>query len=178
MDRSAKGRQCAPPHHVRLRKGPDLGQRQLSHQRGAGERRPRDRQYRPSGRRLRSDGRPSGRLFASVRRPCRPSGGLRRQVVDGRQGRRASHLGMRPLQDHAERLQVQAELQEAHRHREGCDDDSALRRSRRHGQGDRGRDQEGWSVRRRRRHRADQDRRGLSRRGCRRRRRERPTSRP
>jgi anaerobic selenocysteine-containing dehydrogenase len=40
---------------------------------------------------------------------------LRRQALDGRQGRCASHLGMRSLQDHTQRFQVQAELQESQR---------------------------------------------------------------
>ena len=76
MDRRAQARRRAPPHHVRLREGPDLGQRQLPHQRRAGERRAGDRQYRPTGRRLRAHGRPSGRLFAALRRSCRTPGGL------------------------------------------------------------------------------------------------------
>ena len=48
-------------------------------------------------------------------------------LIEG-QGRRPSHLGLRPLQDHAERGQVQAELQEAHRPREGRHVRCALRR--------------------------------------------------
>ena len=44
---------------------------------------------------------------------------LRRPAADRRQGRRASHLGLRSLQDDAERPEVQAGLQEAHRHGEG-----------------------------------------------------------
>ena len=67
---------------VRLREGPDLGQRQLPHQRGAGEHGARHRQYRPPGRRLRPHGRPPGRLCAPVRRACRPAGGLRRPAAD------------------------------------------------------------------------------------------------
>jgi arsenite oxidase large subunit len=108
-----------------------------------------------------TDGRPSGRLLQAFGRACRTSRRVRRQAADGGKGRRASYLGMRSLQDDAERLQIQAELQEAHRHGEGRHDDRALWRPRRHGQGDRGRDQEGRPVRRRCRYRADEDRRGL-----------------
>ena len=79
MDRRAQAGRRAAPHHVRLREGPDLGQRQLPHQRRAGERRARHRQYRPARRRLRAHGRPPGRLFAAVRRPRRPR---RRAYVD------------------------------------------------------------------------------------------------
>ena len=56
-----------------LREGPDLGQRQLPHQRRAREPRARDRQYRPAGRRLRAHGRPPGRLCPPLRRSCRPA---------------------------------------------------------------------------------------------------------
>ena len=112
MDRTAEGGQRPPAHDVRLRKGADLGQRQLPHQRCAGERRARNRQRRSPGRRLRAYGRPPGRVFPPIGRPRRQAGGLRRQAAAGRQGRRASHLGMRPLQDDVERLQVQTELQE------------------------------------------------------------------
>ena len=96
------GRRAAADH-VRLREGPDLGQRQLPHQRRARERGARDRQHRPAGRRLRAHGRPPGRLFAALGRPCRPAGRLRRPAADRGQGRRASHLGLRPLQDDAQR---------------------------------------------------------------------------
>ena len=44
-----KAERRATAHHVRLREGPDLGQRQLPHQRRAGERSARDRQYRATG---------------------------------------------------------------------------------------------------------------------------------
>ena len=73
LDRRAQGRQAAADD-VRLREGPDLGQRQLPHQRRAGERGARHRQCRPARRRLRAHGRPPGRLFAPERRPCRPAG--------------------------------------------------------------------------------------------------------
>ena len=62
VDRRAQGGGKRRRDDVRLREGPDLGQRQLPHQRRAGERRARDRQYRPAGRRLRAHGRTSGRL--------------------------------------------------------------------------------------------------------------------
>ena len=65
LDRRAQGRQAAPDH-VRLREGPDLGQRQLPHQRCLGERGARHRQYRPARRRLRAHGRAPGGLFAPV----------------------------------------------------------------------------------------------------------------
>ena len=51
--------------------------------------------------------------------PGRPAGALCRPAPDQRQGRRPSHLGLRPLQDHVERARVQDDLQEAHRHGEG-----------------------------------------------------------
>ena len=85
----------------------------------AGERRARHRQYRPAGRRLRAHGRPPGRLCAPVRRACRAARGLCRPAPDRGQGRRPSHLGLRPLQDDAQRASVQAPLQEADRHGEG-----------------------------------------------------------
>ena len=160
MDRPAEGGQCAAPHDVRLRERPDLGQRQLPHQRRARERRARDRQYRSPGWRLRSPRRPPGGLFASFRRSCRQARGLRRQASDRGQGRRASHLGLRPLQDDAQRPAVQAGLQAAHRHGEGRDVVRALWRPHRPSRGDRGRDQEGRPVLRRRRHHPDQDRPG------------------
>ncbi len=96
-------------------------------------------------------------------RPRRPAGGLRRPAAHRRQGRRAPHLGLRPLQDHAQRLGVQADLQETHRYREGRHADGSLWRPRRDGEGHHRRDQAGRPVRRRRRHRADQDRPGLPR---------------
>ena len=131
VDRAAQSGRRPAAHHVRLREGPDLGQRQLSHQRRARERRAGDRQCRPSRRRLRAHGRAPGRLFTALRRPCRPAGRLCRQAADRGQGRRAPHLGLRPLQDHAERAEVQAGLQEAHRHGEGRHVGRALRRSQR-----------------------------------------------
>ena len=82
VDRAAEGGRRAPAHDVRLREGPDLGQRQLPHQRRPGERRARDRQHRSPGRRLRAPRRPPGRLCAPVRRPCRQAGGLRRPAPD------------------------------------------------------------------------------------------------
>ena len=60
-----------------LREGPDLGQRQLPHQRRAGEPGARDRQYRPAGRRLRAHGRPPGRL---CRAPPTPMSAGRRPM--------------------------------------------------------------------------------------------------
>ena len=69
----------------------------------AGERRARHRQCRPAGRRLRPHGRPPGRLCASLGCPCRPAGALCRPAPDRRQGRRPPHLGLRPLQDDAQR---------------------------------------------------------------------------
>ena len=77
MDRRAEAGRRAAAHHVRLRERPDLGQRQLPHQPGAGEHRAGDRQCRPAGRRLRADGRPSGRLCAA-RLSGRKAGALRR----------------------------------------------------------------------------------------------------
>src|SRR5262249_20366639 len=106
---------------------------------------------------LRAHGRAPGRLLASLRRACGTARRVRRPTSDRRQGRCPSHLGMRPLQDHAERIQVQASVQEAYRHGEGCHDDGALWRPRRDDQRDRRRDQEGRAVCRRRRYRADQD---------------------
>src|SRR6266446_861090 len=161
MDRAAQGRQCAPPHDVCIREGPNLGQRQLPHQWSTGECCVGDRQYRPVGRWLCAHGRTSGRLFAALGRACRKARRLRRQAPDRRQRRRAPHLGMRSLQDHAERLQVQAGLQEAHRHGEGRHDDGALWRPHCNGQCDRRRHQERWSVCSRCRHCPHQDRRSL-----------------
>ena len=73
MDCAAEGGRRASAHDVRLREGADLGQRQLPHQRGAGERRPCDRQHRPARRRLRPPRRSPGRLLAAFRCPCRAS---------------------------------------------------------------------------------------------------------
>ena len=73
----------------------------------------------------------------------RPARGLCRQAADRGQGRRPPHLGLRPLQDHAERHRVQARLQEAHRHGEGRDDQRSLWRPRSDGRGDHGRDPQG-----------------------------------
>ena len=103
VDRQAEGWRRRTPHHVRLREGSDLGQRQLPHQWRSGERRAGHRQCRPARLRLRSHGRSSGRLCAALGRACRKAGGLRRQAAAGGQGRRPSHLGVRPLQDDAER---------------------------------------------------------------------------
>ena len=61
---------------------------------------------------------------------CRPPGALCRQAADRGQGRRAPHLGLRPLQDHAQRLRVQARLQGAHRQGEGRDGRPRRRRPR------------------------------------------------
>ena len=93
----------------------------------------------------------------------RPAGALRRQAADRGQGRRPPHLGLRPLQDHAQRDGVQARLQEAHRPGEGRDELGPGRRPAGHGRGDHGRDQGRRPVRGRRRHRAEPDRRGLPR---------------
>src|SRR6266404_2889316 len=153
----------AQPHDVCVREGPNLGQRQLPHQWSTGECCVGDRQYRPVGRWLCAHGRTSGRLFAALGRACRKARRLRRQAPDRRQRRRAPHLGMRSLQDHAERLQVQAGLQEAHRHGEGRHDDGALWRPHCNGQCDRRRHQERWSVCSRCRHCPHQDRRSLPR---------------
>ena len=49
------------------------------------------------------------------------TGGLCRSAPDWRKRRRPPHLGLRPLQDHAQRAEVQAGLQEAHRSGEGRD---------------------------------------------------------
>ena len=65
---------------------------------------------RPGGGCVRMGGHQEG-YVAPVRRPCRPAGGLCRQAPDRGQGRRPPHLGLRPLQDHAERARVQARLQ-------------------------------------------------------------------
>ena len=144
-----------------LREGPDLGQRQLPHQRRAGEHRAGDRQYRPAGRRLRPHGRPSGRLCPPVRRSCRPARRLCRPAPDRRQGRRPPHLGLRPLQDHAQRDGVQARLQGAHRQGEGRHGERRLRRPARPWSSHRRRDQGRRAVRRRCRHHPDQDRAGV-----------------
>ena len=158
LDRRAEGRQ-APAHDVRLRERSDLGQRQLPHQCGARERRAGDRQCRPRRRRLRAHGRPPGRLCASLGRPCRPAGSLCRQAADRGQGRRSPHLGVRPLQDHAELAPVQHGLQEAHRHREGRHERRALWRSRCNGEGDHRRDQGRRTLLGRCRHHSIEDRR-------------------
>ena len=63
--------------------------------------------------------------------PCRAARRLHRSVADRRQRRRSPHLGLRPLQDHAERHRVQARLQAAHRPGEDRDGLGAGRRSRR-----------------------------------------------
>ena len=63
-----------------LRKGTDLGQRQLPHQRRPGEHCARDRQHWPARRRLRPHGRTPGRLRAPLRCACRPAGRLRRSA--------------------------------------------------------------------------------------------------
>ncbi len=80
---------------------------------------------------LRAHGWASGGLFAAVGCPCRATGRLRRQAADRGQRRRAPHLGLRSLQDDAQRAEVQAGLQEAHRHGEGRHVRRALRRSQR-----------------------------------------------
>ena len=154
MDRPAEARRRAAADDVRLREGPDLGQRQLPHQPGAGEHRAGDRQRRPPGRRLRADGRAPGRLRAAGL-SRRAAGAVHRPVADRRQRRRPPHLGLRPLQDHAERDRVQARLQAAHRPGEDRDGLGARRRPRRPDRGHHGRDRPGRPVRRGRRHRAD-----------------------
>ena len=148
VDRETEGRRRAQSHDVRLREGPHLGQRQLPDQRRLGECRAGDGQHRPSRRRLRSHGRSPGRLRATLGRPRRPAGGLCRQASLGGQGRRSPHLGLRPLQDHVERRQIQAELQEADRHREGRDVRRGLRRPQGDGRRHPRRHQEGRPVRR------------------------------
>ena len=104
---------------VRLREGPDLGQRQLPDQRRAGElwRSPPAISGVPAA---------AASAWAATRKAmCAPTTPVGRpapyvdQLLIERQGRRPSHLGLRPLQDHAERDGVQARLQEAHRHGEG-----------------------------------------------------------
>ena len=60
----AEGRRRASTDNVRLREGPDLGQRQLPHQWRPGERRARHRQHRTPRRRLRAHGRTPGGLRA------------------------------------------------------------------------------------------------------------------
>ena len=121
------GRQ-APPDDVRLREGPDLGQRQLPHQRRAREHRAGDRQRRaiPAA---------AACAWAAIRKAtCAPTTPVGRpaayvdKLLIERQGRRPPHLGLRSLQDHAERRQVQAGLQEAHRPGEGRDVRGSLRR--------------------------------------------------
>ena len=92
----------------------------------------------------------------------RPAPYVDKLLIEG-QGRRSSHLGLRPLQDHAQRRQVQAGLQEADRHGEGRDVRGSLRRPQGHGRRHPRRDQAGRPVRGRRRHRADEDRPGLPR---------------
>ena len=54
--------------------------------------------------------------------------GRRRMSItaDRRQRRRASHLGLRSLQDHTQRTEIQAGLQEAYGHGEGCNVRGAL----------------------------------------------------
>ena len=163
LDRRAEGGRRATAHDVRLREGPDLGQRQLPHQWRAGEHRTRHRQHRPRGRRLRAHGRTPGGLRPTVRWLHRPAGALRRQAADRGQGRRAPHLGLRPLQDDAERLGLQARLQRAHQQGQGGDGLGPRRRPRRAGRGDRRGDPRRRPLRRRRRHHPDQDRRGLPR---------------
>ena len=157
-----KERRQAPPRDVRIREGPDLGKRQLPHQRRNGEHCARHGQCRSTGRRRRSPRRPPGRLCASrLSRPA--SRALRRPASDRRKGRRPPHLGLRPLQDHPERRQVQAGLQETHRQGEGRDVGRLLWRPEGDGRRDPGGDQGGRALRGRRRHRPDQDRTGLPR---------------
>ena len=75
------------PHYVRLREGADLGQRQLPHQWRPGERRARDRQHRPSRRRLRAHGRTSGRLCApSTIQVGRPAPYVDKLLLEGKGG--------------------------------------------------------------------------------------------
>ena len=162
LDRRAQGGQAAPDH-VRLREGPDLGQRQLPHQRRAREPGAGHRQRRPARRRLRAHGRPPGGLRPALGRARGPARRLRRPAADRGQGRRPPRLGLRPLQDDAERARVQARLQAPHRHGEGRHERRALRRPRGDRGRDHGRDPQGRAVRGRRRHRADPDRAGLPR---------------
>ena len=109
---------------------------------------------------LRPHGRPSGRL-CQARLSRRKAGALCRSAVDRRQGRCPPHLGVRPLQDDAQRDGIRARLQEADRSREVRDERHPIRRSRSHGRGDHGRDPAGWPLQRRCRHCADEDRPGL-----------------
>ena len=81
---------------------------------------------RPGGGCVRMGGHQEG-YSRPVRCACRQAGRLRRQAADRGPRRRPPHLGVRSLQDHAQRPQVQAGLQEAHRHREGCDERGARR---------------------------------------------------
>ena len=57
---------------------------------------------RPGGGCVRMGGHQEG-YVAPIRRPCRPAGGLCRPAADRGQGRRPPHLGLRSLQDDAER---------------------------------------------------------------------------
>ena len=90
-------------------------------------------------------------------------GPLRRQASPRGQGRRPPHLGLRSLQDHSQRRQIQADLQEADRPGEGRDVRGPVRRPEGHGRRHPRGDRKGRAVRGRRRHRADQDRPSLPR---------------
>ena len=117
---------------------------------------------RPGGGCVRMGGHQEGYVRPSDAHVGRPAAYVDKLLLGG-QGRRSSHLGLRPLQDHVERRQIQAELQEADRYREGRDVRGALWRPQGDGRRHPRRHQEGRPVRGRRRHRADADRPSLPR---------------
>jgi arsenite oxidase large subunit len=110
MDCPAEDGRRTAADNVRLRKRSHLGQRQLPHQRGARERSAGDGKHRPSGRWLCPHGWSPGRLLTPVGCPCRPTGRLCRSTPDRRQRWCAPHLGLRPLQDDAQRIQDQTDI--------------------------------------------------------------------
>ena len=137
----SRRRRRAPPHDVRLRERPDLGQRQLPHERRAGERGAGHRQRRAARRRLRPHGRPSGRLFAASDYPGpRPAAYIDQLLISGKGG--VHHIwGC----DHYKTTLNAFKFKQAYKkrtdHGEGRDADGALWRSGCDGQKYRGCDQ-------------------------------------
>ena len=142
----AEGWRRPAKDNVRLREGPDLGQRQLPNQRRPGERRARDRKHWTPRRRLRAHGRTPGGLCAAR---IIPVAGRRlisiSLLIEGKGG--VHHIwALRSLQDHAQRRSVQTGVQEADRLGEGCNVRGSLRGSKGHGRGYRRGDWKGRAV--------------------------------
>ena len=94
---------------------------------------------RPGGGCVRMGGHQEGYARPSDAHVGRPAAYVDQLLIE-RQGRRPSHLGLRPLQDDAQRARVQAPLQGAHRHGEGRHVERSLWRSAGDGRGHHGGD--------------------------------------